>query len=148
MRRGALILILLALGPATVRAQPDDRDNIVDARIRASAAAAQSLQGPLDGAWTLVGPSGQAIYAFQIVDKPGGADSLEGVWRDLRRPSVPGDIGMIDALGRGPGTLTLSFSVKPGDPPVIVELRNGPDGGWAGRLREAGGTVQVSLRRN
>jgi hypothetical protein len=146
--RAALIASLLALAPLASRAQGDEGDNIVDARIRASAEAAESLQGPLDGTWTLVSASGQGLYVFQLVDKPGGHDPLEGVWRDLRRPSVPGDIGMIDTLYRGDGLLRLSFSAKAGDPPVMVELKADADGGWSGQLREAGVTTQVKLRRN
>jgi hypothetical protein len=123
-------------------------ENAIDDRIRDAAAAAQSLQGPLDGGWTLVAASGQALYAFQFVDKPGGQDPPEGVWRDLRRPAGPGDIGPIDSMARGPGTLILSFAAKPGAPAVAIELKSGDSGGWSGQLHEAGATIKVMLRRN
>jgi len=123
-------------------------DNAIDDRIRDAAAAAESLQGPLDGGWTLVAASGQALYAFQFVDKPGGQDPPEGVWRDLRRPAGPGDIGPIDSLARGPGVLTLSFAAKPGQPAVAVELKSSEGGGWSGRLHEAGVAINVMMRRN
>jgi hypothetical protein len=145
--RAALLASLLALAPVSALAQGEGDDSLIDARIRASAEAAENLQGPLDGAWTLVSAAGRPLYAFQIVDKPGGRDPLEGVWRDLRRPAVPGDIGMIDSLSRGLDFLVLTFSVKAGDPPVMVQLKSGPDGGWAGQLREAGVTITVKLRR-
>lgn len=160
--RGALIVGLAALAasapafaqsPLTqsppVQSPPvqADESDMVDARIRASAEAAESLQGPLDGAWTLVTAAGQPVYAFQLVDKPGGRDPLEGVWRDLRRPQVAGDIGMIDSLSRGADFLSLSFSARPGDPPVRVELKTGADGRWSGQLREGAATTAVTLRR-
>lgn len=122
-------------------------DNAIDDRIREAAAAAEALQGPLDGAWTLVAASGQPLYAFQFVDKPGGLDPPEGVWRDLRRPSGPGDIGLIDSMARGPGSLTLSFAARPGAAPVAIELKSGDAGGWSGQLHEGGVTINVMLRR-
>jgi hypothetical protein len=144
--RGLALLWLIALAPAAALAQ-GDYDNAIDARIRASANAAESLQGPLDGTWTLVSASGQAIYVFQLVDKPGGRDPLEGCWRDLRRPPMPGDIGMIDSLFRAADVLTINFSAKPGDPPVTIRLNLGADGAWSGSLHEGGGDMPVRLRR-
>jgi hypothetical protein len=147
MRAGApLLLVLLALTPATVLAQGDASDAAIDQRIRASAEAAESLQGPLDGAWTLVGADGAAIYAFQFVDKPTG-EQPEGVWRDLRRPRVPGDIGLVDMMVRNGGALNLSFIAADGAPPVMIVLRTGADGVWSGQLTEAGKTTTVTLRR-
>src|SRR5512135_3895844 len=109
--RAALLAATLLLAPVSLRAQPaEPSDNAIDDRLRASAAAAQSLQGPLDGGWTLVSPAGAPIYQFQIVDPPGGTNPPEGVWRDLRRPMTPGDIGPIDALVRGAETLTIRFT--------------------------------------
>jgi hypothetical protein len=165
--RPALIALCLAATPALANAQgatptpsaapPKSNatvasetvtDNAIDDRIREAAAAAQALQGPLDGGWTLVAESGQALYAFQFVDRPGGQDPPEGVWRDLRRPAGPGDIGAIDSLARGPGSIILSFAAKPGAPPVAIELKSGDSGGWSGQLHEAGATIKVMLRRN
>ena len=99
--RGGLIIAITALAPMVALAQPN-QDNAVDERIRSSAAAAEALQGPLDGPWTLVSTAGTPIYAFQLVDRPGGQGVVEGVWRDLRRPSMPGDIGLIDQISRSP----------------------------------------------
>ena len=144
--RGALIATLLALTATVAAAQEDAGDAAIDARIRASAEAAESLQGPLDGSWTLVA-DGRPIFAFQLVDKPGGRDPLEGAWRDLRRPASPGDIGVIDTLDRGRDTLTIGFAPRAGEPPVTIELKSGPDGGWAGELRQSGAVTPVSLRR-
>jgi len=157
--RGAFIAAVLALAPVlaltpvfaltpgATMAQNDASDAAIDARIRASAEAAESLQGPLDGAWTLVSAAGGAIFAFQIVDKPGGREPLEGVWRDLRRAATPGDIGVIATLARGSDTLTIGFIAKPGQPAVDIELKSGAGGQWTGELREAGAVTAVSLRR-
>jgi hypothetical protein len=144
--RLALAFCALALAPALAAAQGES-DNVIDDRIRSSAQAAESFQGPLDGAWTLVSADGKPLYAFQLVDKPGGQGPLEGVWRDLRRPSMPGDIGLIDALDRGPQTLSISFIAKPGDPRVAIELKSHADGDWSGDLLEHGMLTPVQLRR-
>ena len=150
MRAGAaLALWLTALTPGAAFAQGTDAgDAAIDARIRASAEAAESLQGPLDGAWTLVGADGKAIYEFQLVDKPSGAEPPEGVWRDLRRPSTPGDMGLVDSLSRAAGSLTMSFVAQAGQTPTLVALKVGADGTWSGRLTEGGQTTTVTMRRS
>lgn len=148
MRAGAaLALVLTALTPGPAPAQGETNDAAIDARIRASAGAAESLQGPLDGAWTLVGADGTAIYAFQIVDKPSGMEQPEGVWRDLRRPKVPGDIGLVDMMVRNEGALNISFVAQDGGALVAIVLRSGADGSWSGQMTEAGKTAAVTLRR-
>jgi hypothetical protein len=144
--RSGLPIAALALAPALALAQGDS-DNTVDERIRASAHAAESYQGPLDGSWTLVTAMGDKLYAFELVDKPGGQSPLEGVWRDLRRPAAPGDIGTIDTLTRAPQSLTLAFTAKPGDPPVTIELKSDDGGFWSGDMKEGGADMPVRMRR-
>jgi hypothetical protein len=73
--RAAALVLLFA--PGGVWAQ--EPGNPVDARVGGSFNAAESYQGPLDGSWTLVSASGQALLAFQLVDRPGGQAPLEGV---------------------------------------------------------------------
>lgn len=149
--RGGLIIAIATLASALTlagaRAQGES-DNAVDERIRGSAAAAQALQGPLDGAWTLVSAAGTPIFAFQLVDRPGGQGAVEGVWRDLRRPSTPGDIGLIDQIARGPTALTITLAATPGQSTVMISLHPDPTGMWSGELREGAATTQVKLRRN
>jgi hypothetical protein len=145
--RGGLIIAIAALAPVVALAQPD-ADNAVDERIRSSTAAAQALQGPLDGGWTLVSAAGTPIFAFQLVDRPGGQGAVEGVWRDLRRTSTPGDIGLIDQIARGPTALTITLAATPGQPTVMISLHPDPTGIWSGELREGADTTQVRLRRN
>jgi hypothetical protein len=141
--RSALLIALLAPTPALAQ-QPG---NPIDARVGGSFNAAESYQGPLDGSWTLVSTSGQPLLAFQVVDRPGGQAQLEGVWRDLRRPVIPGDIGFIDDLQRGPGSLTITLRAAPDAPPLSVTLHADPTGAWSGTLHENGADAPVKLRR-
>ncbi len=139
------VLLVALLAPALARAQ--EAGNPIDDRVAGSFNAAESYQGPLDGGWTLVSASGQALLAFQLVDKPGGQSPLEGVWRDLRHPVVPGDIGFVDSLIRGPGTLTITLNATPGAPAVTITLHADATGGWTGVMRENGADAPVKLRR-
>ena len=151
MRGGSIIAALAAVAsastPMLASAQPPG-DNAVDARIRDSAAAAQALQGPLDGAWTLVSAAGTPILALQLVDRPGGQGAVEGVWRDLRQPSTPGDISLIGQIARSPGALTITLNVSPGAGVVMISLHPDATGMWSGELREGAGVTQVKLRRS
>jgi hypothetical protein len=147
MRGGLIVTIIAALTPAAALAQPVS-DNAVDGRIRSSATAAEALQGPLDGAWTLVSAAGAPIYAFQLVDRPGGQGTVEGVWRDLRRPATPGDIGLVDQIVRTPTTLAITLNATLGQSAVVISLRPDPTGMWTGELKDGAGVTQVKLRRN
>jgi hypothetical protein len=148
VRFAALVVIgALALPAARASAQEEPSDSARDQRILSSAAAAESLQGPLDGGWTLVSSDGKLIYGFQIVDKPSG-ETPEGVWRDLRRPNVPGDIGLIDTMQRAaPDALTIRFVAVPGQAPTTIALKLAA-GVWSGDMTEAGAVTKVALRRN
>ena len=150
--RGALIIAIatlasVLLAPAWALAEPYS-DNSVDDRVRSSAAEAEAMQGPLDGAWTLVSAAGAPIYDLQLVDKPGGQGPVEGVWRDLRRPSTPGDIGLIDQIARTPMAITITFNATPRQSMVFITLRPDPGGGWSGELREGPVATPVRLRRD
>lgn len=125
-----------------------DADDPLGQRIAASYQAVEALQGPLDGSWTLVGADDAPIFAFQLVDRPGGEGPLEGMWRDLRHAAVAGDINPIDSLQRAGPTLTVSLAVKPGADPDAIALTLGPDGVWSGQLTEAGKITPVRLRRS
>jgi hypothetical protein len=142
--RHAWLICLLTPTLAYAQGEPG---NPVDVRVGSSFNAAESLQGPLDGSWTLVSAAGQPIYAFQLVDRPGGQGPLEGVWRDLRRPVTPGDIGFIDSLIRGPDTLSITLNAARGAPAVTITLHTGPDGAWSGTMRGNGAEAAVTLRR-
>lgn len=122
---------------------PAVRDMTYDGRIRASFAAAEGFQGPLDGGWTLAGADGQGLYALQLVDK---TDRLEGVWRDLRRKGALNASGLVDDIQRLRGELTLRFAAEPGKPVTVATLHAGTDG-WIGDLAEGGQSRKVTLRR-
>ena len=142
-----VVVLLIALAVPTL-AMAQDPGNPVDSRVGESFNAAESYQGPLDGAWTLVSASsGQALLAFQLVDKAGGREPLEGVWRDLRHPTVPGDIGFIDGLVRGPSSLVITLNATRSTPQVTITLAPGADGAWSGTMREGAAAAPVKLRR-
>ena len=110
-----------------------------DARIAASAAAAQALQGPLDGTWTLADTSGRALYVVQIVDPVTGGSNLEAAWR---APGADGALG--EATARRAGD---RLSLRLGDHGPLVSLRRVSRDLWRGVLRQDGGGRRVVLRR-
>jgi len=92
------LVSLAVLAPCLAPAQPDGD---IGARIAGSAVAAQALQGPLDGTWTLEGRQGRTLYGLQIVDPVTGG-ALQAAWR--RGETV----GVAQAVHRG-DRLTLTF---------------------------------------
>lgn len=137
-RRKPNILPIPAPGETTPAEQ------VYEMRVRGSIAAAQNLQGPLDGQWRIAGPDGTPLYALQIVDKAGGGAPLEGAWRDLRRTGAPGSTGLIDDLQREGEGLSARFSAREGGQASILTLS--PDGdGWRGQLVEDGASRAVAV---
>lgn len=122
---------------------PSDRDIAYELRIRASFAAAEGFQGPLDGGWTLSAGTDD-LYALQLVDKP---DRLEGVWRDLRRKGSIHASGLVDDIQRQGQALTLRFVARPGGTATVATLHAGADGRWTGDLEDAGQRLSVALRK-
>lgn len=117
-----------------------------DLRVKGSILAAQGLQGPLDGGWTLVGADGARLYDLQIVDPAGGYGAVEGAWRDTRRPGTVGSTGLLDFVDRGNGEMVVRFSPRPGAPSTAT-LRPRGDGTWSGSLSENGVDTPVTARR-
>lgn len=117
-------------------------------RVKGSIAAAQGLQGPLDGGWMLRGADGAALYSLQIVDPAGGYGPVEGAWRDLRRPGAVGSTGLIDSIERTyDGGAAVRFMARPGVGSTLA-LSVGPDGAWTGRLTEDGAVpAAVTIER-
>jgi hypothetical protein len=116
---------------------PTSADVAYDSRIRASMAAAQGFQGPMDGGWTLSAGS-RELYVFQLVDRDG---LVEGAWRDPRRAGATNASGFIDAIERSGADVTFRFAG------VAATLHPSGDGRWAGKLEAAGKMESVSLRR-
>lgn len=136
------VLLALALLPTAAAAQ----DNVWDARVRASAEAAQSYQGQLDGAWTLTDAAGRPLYDFELVEPAAADATLQGVFRDVRAAAVPGDIGFVDSLAHTGGLLTLAFHPTDGAAPVTISLKS-QNGAWTGDLREGDAVTPVKLLR-
>lgn len=143
-----------ARGPAPVHvdetgrspeAPPSGREIDYEQRLRASFAAAQGMQGPLDGSWTLSADPGGDIYSLELVDR--GDRPLEGAWRDLRRAGAVSGSGFLEDAQRYGAQLTFRFRPQ-GAQPVVATLSPRADGRWSGELVEGRERRAVSLRRN
>lgn len=117
-----------------------------DLRVKGSILAAQGLQGPLDGGWSIEGADGATLYALQLVDKVGGYDGLEGAWRDVRRPGAVGSTGLIDFVDRSYNGFLARFSPRPGQL-ATLDLTPRGDGSWSGKLNDNGVETPVTARR-
>lgn len=121
------------------------RDRDYEARMRATFAAAEGMQGPLDGRW-VIRDAGIEVYDLQVVDK--GQGSLEGAWLDPRRRGAAGASGFIDDIAREGLTLTVRFRPRPGVDPTTLSLQAGPEGAWNGVMVERGERREVGMKRN
>ncbi len=126
---------------------PDVAELTYESRVRGSIAAAQGLQGPLDGSWTLTDTTGAKLYAFQMVDPGASIGQLEGAWRDLRRGEGIGGVGVIADIQRGAG-LTVRFYPRATDDAVVADLTPTAGGGWSGKLTDKGAITDVTLVRD
>ncbi|MFZ5670261.1 MAG: hypothetical protein ACOY4K_12265 [Pseudomonadota bacterium] len=124
---------------------PTPLDLGYEARIRGSAQAAQGLQGPLDGGWTVRTAAGVPLMTLQLVDRGQGYGALEGAWRDLATPVAR--VGLIDSLDRQPVVLTIRITPA-GRPTRVLTLTPTSDGGWTGDLLDEAGVRPVTMRRN
>ena len=116
-----------------------------ESRLRSSFAAAQGMQGPLDGAWTLRGRNGQPVYSLLLVDK--GTGGLEGAWRDPRRSGGRDSSGFLTSIRKVGTQLTASFSPRPGAGVVTLTLTPTSPGEWSGELVEGGARTAVTMAR-
>ena len=119
---------------------------IYELRVKGSVAAAQNLQGPLDGSWRVTSADGAQLLALQIVDKVGGASELEGAWRDVRRPGSVGSTGLIDDLRQDGDQIIARFSPRGGESAVLTLRRVGYEV-WSGELYENGAPIAVRAER-
>ncbi|MGH6987258.1 MAG: hypothetical protein ACRED9_10535 [Caulobacteraceae bacterium] len=128
--RAVLVCLLLSAIVGAATAGPFDR------RIAEGAAAAQALEGPLDGAWKVVGAKGQARLFLEITD-PAGGGALSGAWR------APGASGAapIANVQRSGGRLTLFLGTE------TLRIHADRRGGWRGVLEEGGSRRPVRLVR-
>lgn len=121
---------------------PPSANATFDARMRDSAAAAQALQGPLDGAWVVRGLGGGKLYILEIADPPEGAGILQAAWQ-----SPEGVMGPVDAIARAGGRLNLSFSLGVGRGHVQLTLRRLSRQEWRGWMWSQGMSHAVRLMR-
>ena len=124
-------------GPAIPQGGYVPAEKVYEMRVKGSIAAAQNLQGPLDGGWKIAGPDGAQLYALQLVDKAGGYGELEGAWRDVRRSGAVGSTGLIDDLRREGSDVVVRFSPRGGQSSVLT-LRPAGYERWSGELSENG----------
>mgnify|MGYP001110291232 CR=1 FL=1 len=115
-------------------------------RLRASFASAQGMQGPMDGAWTLSSRDGGPLYALLLVDK--NQATLEGAWRDTRRPGVADASGFFAAIQRIGGQINATFYPKAGGAAAALSLSAAAGGQWTGELEESGRRIPVTLKRD
>lgn len=116
---------------------PPGADEIAyDSRLKSSAAASRSFEGPMEGAWKLLG-GGRDLYHLQLVDRDGWID---GAWRDPQRAGAVNGSGFIAEVRRG-GALVLRFSDE------VVAVLEPHAGGWRGQLTEGGRSLPVTLVR-
>jgi hypothetical protein len=125
------LLVMLIAGPTST-----------GDRIAASGAAAQALQGPLDGTWRLADAEGRGLYVFAIVDPVTPHASLQGAWRapDGARS------GFVDEVHRRRGLLTLRFRDQGAF--VNIDLHVRRSGEWSGVVRRGGVRLAVTMRRS
>ncbi len=124
---------------------PTLNDRAYEARMRASFAASQGLQGALDGHWVVRAGSAE-LYDLQLVDKSSGV--LEGAWRDPRRKGAADAAGFVDEMTREGTNLTLRFHPKGGTEMVSIMLSPSGYGAWSGELVEQGQRRQVTMKRD
>ena len=119
---------------------------IYDADVRASARAADGLQGSLDGGWRLAGSHGRLLYRIEIADRGLGPPTLEGAWRDLRARGPGAHCGYLSSIARQGGELRIRFEEPGAKAPVEITMR-ASGVGWRGYLRRGGRTARVTLTR-
>ena len=124
----AVSMLAVLLAASMQPAQPD-----VGPRISAALSAAQTLQGPLDGAWLLRDAAGRPLYRFEIVDPADERGPLTGAWRDARGAGA----GFIATMRRGGHSLQLEFSVD-GEAATRLRLIERSPGVWTGQMTENG----------
>lgn len=106
----------------------------LDDRLRQSVAAAEALQGPLDGAWTLVDRRGRRRLALRIVQPPPPAPT-QAAW------SAAGELGVVDRVDLRGDHLTLAWRGG------RLDLHRRSTGLWEGLWTRNGRAIPVTLRR-
>jgi hypothetical protein len=138
-----VLAAVLAAAQAAVAEPPALGPAALDARIKASAAAAQSLQGPWDGSWILRDAQGRALFVFQITD-PADGGPLAGAWREA---DGTGSTGWLDSITRRGDGLDLGFTPAGQSTTTTIRLERRDGRSAAGRMASAGPRRAVTLTR-
>ncbi len=125
-----MTLVVLAVVAALAAGRADP----LDSRVAQANAAAQALQGPLDGAWTLRDRREREVYALRMTDPPNGPGAGVGAWRDIQ-----GRLGALTFTRLGARAVAIDFGEGP------VRFARGADGVWRGAARGLG---RVTLTRS
>jgi hypothetical protein len=108
-----------------------------------SVSAAQALQGPLDGTWTLEDSRRQPLFVLQITDPAGGAGPLGGAWLGS---AANARANPIDAITRRGDRLSIEFADN--GKRVRISLKRDLEGRWSGVAKENGRDLLLTLRRS
>jgi hypothetical protein len=135
-----MIGLLAALALA---AAPPPPTGPLSERIRASAATAEALQGPLDGTWTLYDTHRRGLYELQISDPAGGFGPLDAGWRGLGPRARAGGV---TELSQTDGVLSLAVGDTHGGI-LFLSLRRRGANLWTGWATQGERRLRVSLRR-
>jgi hypothetical protein len=124
------------------------------ASVAAAYAAAEALQGPLDGLWRLEDQTGRTLFILSLAD-PGGAPAplaehpdapeVEGAWRDPGRTGSPDGSGLIESVRLGAGRVRIRMG--PSAEAETLSLTAGADGRWKGELVGRGSRRPVTMTR-
>jgi hypothetical protein len=117
-----------------------------DLRVKGSILAAQGLQGPLDGGWSIEGPTARRCTPADRRQGRRLRRPLEGAWRDVRRAGSVGSTGLIDFVDRSDSGFLARFSPRAGQL-ATLDLTPRGDGSWTGKLNENGTETLVTARR-
>jgi hypothetical protein len=126
------------------------------ASVQSAFAAAEAMQGPLDGIWRLNDASGRTLFIFDLSDAGGPPAPLaaspdhpgvEGAWRDPNRPGKADASGFMDNIQREGARLSIRFVEGPDQANATVNLALGRDGVWRGALSGAGPRQAVTMIR-
>ncbi len=137
-----MLLAALIVFAACAGSEPTD----LGLRIRASALAAQALQGPLDGTWSLRDRHGMILFRLRIVDT--GGQRLQAAWSGIGGERKPAPV---DAIVVHNGILSIRLTPDPsaglGAGPVSILLKWHVGMGWVGRLNGRSRATRVILRQ-
>jgi len=137
-----MLPILIAL--AFANGSPAKSEADFSMRIRESSAAAETLQGPLDGRWILYA-QGRPAFVFQIVD-PADGGPLQAAWSDPDGRSAP-RMGIVNEIVRDGRNLRLAFTL-PGDArATVIQLRYQDRLGWSDEIANGARGAAAELRR-